>query len=91
MPRKRYYAKVMNGNLDKTPGGLKKKDIKVVYKGGEKRYVSKKKSEQAKKTFANWNKAVSQAKKELGYDKNEFVKIKGDLLDKAREIYYENK
>ena len=40
---KKYYAKVMNGTLDKTPGGLTKKDIKTVIKDGKKHYVSKRK------------------------------------------------
>lgn len=52
-----------------------------------KRSPSKAKKEQAKKNFAGWNKAVAQAKKELGYKKNEFVLIKGDLLTRARQIY----
>ena len=85
--KKRYMSKVMHGNLDHTPGGLTKKNIKTIEKDGKKRYVSKKKSTQAKKNFAGWNKAVAQAKKELGHSKNEFVLIKGKLLERAREIY----
>ena len=85
---KKYYAKVMNGTLDKTPGGLTKKDIKTVIKDGKKHYVSKRKSNQAKQNFALWNKAVSKAKNELGYNKKSFVLVKGELLERAREIYY---
>ena len=87
--KKKYYTKVMNGTLDHTPGGLTKKNIKTVSKNGTKHYVSKKKSKQAKKNFSAWNKAVSKAKKELGYAKNDFVLVKGDLLKRAREIYYD--
>ena len=84
----RYYAKVMHGTLEKTPGGLSKKDIKTTKKDGKKKYVSRKKSNQAKKNFSGWNKAVLKAKSELGYDRHDFVLIKGELLDRAREIYY---
>ena len=87
--KNRYYAKVMNGTLDQTPGGLTKKDIKTVKnKDGTKRYVSKAKSKVSKNNFTEWNKAVRQAKKELGYSRNEFILIKGKLLNRAREIYY---
>ena len=86
--RKRYMAKVMHGTLDHTPSGLTKDDIKVVRKDGKNHYVSKKKSEQAKRTFSKWNKAVAQAKRELGYDKHDFVLLKGELLETARRIYY---
>lgn len=87
--KKRYMAQVMHGTLDKTPGGLTKKDIKTVNKDGKKHYVSKRKSEQAKRNFTGWNRAIAQAKRVLGYDKNEFVLLKGELLRVAREIYYE--
>ena len=89
MPNKRYMAKVMHGNLDHTPGGLTKKDIKTVKsQDGSKHYVSKRKSKLAKNNFSEWNKAVAKAKKELGYDKHDFVLLKGKLLETAREIYY---
>lgn len=89
MPNKRYMAKVMHGNLDHTPGGLTKKDIKTVKSlDGSKHYVSKRKSKLAKNNFSEWNKAVAKAKKELGYDKHDFVLLKGELLEKARSIYY---
>jgi hypothetical protein len=86
--KKRYMAKVMHGNLHHTPGGLTKKDIKTVKVGGTNHYVSKKKSKLAKNNFAEWNKAVAKAKKQLGYDKHDFVLLKGELLETAREIYY---
>jgi len=82
-------AQVKHGTLDHTPGGLTKKDIKTVRKNGQNHYVSRRKSKQAKKNFADWNRAVAQAKRELGYGKHEFVLIKGELLKVAREIYYE--
>ena len=85
--RKRYMAQVMHGTLDHTPGGLTKKDIKTIHKDGKKHYVSKRKSAQAKKNLGEWNKAVAQARMELGYDKNEFVLLKGELLEVTREIY----
>lgn len=85
--RQRYMAQVMHGTLDHTPGGLTKKDIKTIRKDGKKHYVSKRKSTQAKKNFGEWNKAVAQARMKLGYDKNEFVLLKGELLEVAREIY----
>ena len=89
MTKKRYMAKVMHGNLDHTPGGLTKKDIKTVKtQDGSKHYVSKRKSKLAKSNFADWNKAVAKAKKKLGYDKHDFVLLKGELLETAREIYY---
>ena len=86
--KKRYMAKVMHGTLDHTPGGLTKKDIKTVQKDGKKHYISKSKSDQAKKNFSDWNMAVAHAKRQLGYDKHEFVLLKGELLKVAREIYY---
>jgi hypothetical protein len=82
-------AQVMHGNIDHTPGGLTKKNIKTIHKDGKKRYVSKKKSIQAKKNFGGWNKAVAQAKKNLGIPKHEFAKIKGELYKEAAAIYYD--
>ena len=81
-------SQVIHGTMTQTPGGLTKKDIKTIHKDGKKHYVSKRKSEQAKKNFDGWNKAVAQAKRQLGYDKHEFVLLKGELLKVAREIYY---
>ena len=86
--QKRYMAKVMHGNLDHTPGGLTKRDIKTIKINGSNHYVSKKKSKLAKNNFGEWNKAVAKAKKQLGYDKHDFVLLKGELLKTAREIYY---
>lgn len=40
-------VQVMNGTAHHTSGGLTKKDIKVRRKNGEKRYVSRKKSNRA--------------------------------------------
>jgi hypothetical protein len=72
-------ALVFHGNADVTPGGLKKKDLKMVK--GE--IVSKAKSKDEKKN--PWIKAVAKAKKELGI--KGFALIQGKLLDKARAIY----
>jgi len=72
-------AQVFHGNADVTPGGLKKKDLKMVK--GE--IVSKAKSKDEKKN--PWIKAVAKAKKELGI--KGFALIQGKLLDKARSIY----
>jgi hypothetical protein len=72
-------AQVYHGNADVTPGGLKKKDLKIVK--GE--IVSKAKSKDEKKN--PWIKAVAKAKKELGI--KGFALIQGKLLDKARSIY----
>jgi len=72
-------AQVFHGNADVTPGGLKKKDLKMVK--GE--IVSKAKSKDEKKN--PWIKAVAKAKKELGI--KGFALIQGKLLDKARAIY----
>lgn len=85
---KRYMAQVMHGTLDHTPGGLTKKDIKTVHKNGEKHYVSKRKSAQAKQNFSAWNKAVAQAKRNLDIPKHEFTKIKGALYTEAARLYY---
>ena len=89
MPR--YYAKVMHGTIKKSPGGVTKKGIKTVRKNGEKRYVSKKKSTQAKRNFSQWNKAVDKAKKNLGIPKHEFVLLRksSKLYKEAARIYYD--
>jgi hypothetical protein len=88
MHNKRYMAQVIHGNLDHTPGGLTKKDIKTVTKDGKKHYVSKKRSDAAKSNLGGWNKAVAQAKKNLRIPKHEFVLIKGSLYKEAAAIYY---
>ena len=89
MTKKRYMAKVMHGNMDQTPGGLSKKDIKtIILEDGSNHYVSKRKSKLAKNNFSEWNKAVAKAKKKLGYGKHDFVLLKGELLETARDIYY---
>ena len=72
-------AQVYHGNADVTPGGLKKKDLKM--KKGE--IVSKAKSKDEKKN--PWIVAVAKAKKALGI--KGFALVQGKLLDKAREIY----
>ena len=87
--KKRYMAQVMNGNLDHTPGGLTKKNIKTISKNGQKHYVSKRKSIAAKNNLGGWDKAVAQAKRNLGIPKHEFVLIKGALYDEAASIYYD--
>ena len=85
---RRYYTKVMNGTISSTPGGVKKSGIKTVRKNGEKHYVSKKKSTQAKKNFAPCNKAVAAEKKEQGYGKHDFVLLKGSFLKAVQDRYY---
>ena len=87
---KRYMAQVMHGNLDQTPGGLTAKNIKTVKKDGKKHYVSKKRSTQAKKNLGGWLEAVSQAKKNLGIPKNEFVLLRKSsaLYKEAARLYY---
>lgn len=89
--RNRYMAQVMHGTLEKTPGGLTKKDIKTVVKNGVKHYVSKEKSKASKNTLGEWNKAVAQAKRNLGIGKHEFVLLKksGDLYKEAARLYYD--
>ena len=72
-------AQVYHGNADVTPGGLKKKDLKICK--GE--IVSKAKSKGEKKN--PWIVAVAKAKKALGI--KGFALIQGPLLAKAREIY----
>jgi len=72
-------AQVYHGNADVTPGGLKKKDLKMVK--GE--IVSKAKSKDEKSN--PWIKAVAKAKKELGI--TGFALLKGKLLERSREIY----
>jgi hypothetical protein len=72
-------AQVYHGNATETPGGLKKKDLKM--KDGE--IVSKKKAKDAKTN--PWIKAVAKAKKELGI--TGFALVQGELLKKARAIY----
>ena len=87
--KKRYMAQVMHGTIDKTPGGLTKKNIKTINKDGKKHYVSKKRSTQATKNLGGWNQAVAQAKRNLGIPKHEFVLIKGALYKEASSIYYD--
>lgn len=87
--KKRYMAKVMHGTIDHTPGGLTKKNIKTIRKDGQKHYVSKKRSTAAKKNLSGWNKAVAQAKKNLGIPNHEFALVKGDLYKEAAAIYYD--
>lgn len=88
--KQRYMSKVMHGTIEKTPGGLTKKDIKTVIKNGVKHYVSKEKSKVAKNNLGEWNKAVAQAKKNLGIGPNEFVLLKktGALYKEAARLYY---
>ena len=88
--KQRYMAQVMHGTLDHTPGGLTKKDIKIIKRDGKNHYVSKKRSSVAKKNLGGWNKAVSKAKKNLGIPKNTFVLLNknGDLYKEAARLYY---
>lgn len=69
-------------------GGVTKNGIKTIHKNGEKHYVSKKKSTQAKKNFGPWNKAVEAEKKAQGYNKNEFILLKGSFLKAVQDRYY---
>ena len=85
------YRKLMNGTIDKTPGGLTKKDIKKVKtSSGQIKYVHEKRSKNAKKNFKGWHKAVKKAKKNLGIPKNEFVLLKksSELYKEAARLYY---
>ena len=88
-------AQVMNGTVSHTTGRLTKKHIKVVTKKGVRRYVSKAKSELAKKNFGNWHNAVAKAKKKLGIKKGEMVLInkgsEGKRLYKEAKKLYKNK
>lgn len=89
--KQRYMAQVMHGTIEKTPGGLTKKDIKtVVNENGQTRYVSKKKSNASKNNLSEWNNAVAQAKKNLGIEHNTFVLLKksGALYKEAARLYY---
>jgi hypothetical protein len=81
---------VINGTVTKTSGGLCKKDIKTVKRSGNVRYISKRKSQVAKNNFSGWQKAVKQAKKELGIPQDEFVLVKkgSKLYKAAAKIYY---
>lgn len=74
-------AEVLHGTAVKTPGGLKKKDLKKDKKSGE--IVSKVKAKSGKKN--PWISAVAQAKKELGI--KGFALLQGPLLRRAHEIY----
>ena len=87
--KKRYMAQVMHGTIDHTPGGLTKKNIKTIRKDGQKHYVSKRRSAASKRNLSGWNRAVAQAKRNLGIPKNEFVLIKGALYDEAASLYYD--
>ena len=78
--RNRYMSQVMHGTIEKTPGGLTKKDIKTVVINGVNHYVSKAKSNVAKNNLGGWNKAVAKAKKNLGIPNNTFI-----LLNKGKE------
>lgn len=83
-------ARVMHGTIPKTVGGLTKKDIKTIHtKDGTIKYVSKKKSANAKNNFQEWNKAVAQAKKNLNIGKHEFILLKKNskLYKEAKNIY----
>jgi hypothetical protein len=74
------------GTAHHTAGGLVKSDLKK--KDG--RIVSKAKAAAAKHSepLAEWRKAVSKAKRELGIPKHEFVLVKGALHERALEIYH---
>lgn len=87
--KKRYMSQVMHGTIDHTPGGLTKQNIKTIHKDGQKHYVSKKRSIQATKNLGDWNRAVAQAKKNLGIPKHEFALVKGALYKEAASIYYD--
>lgn len=86
MPK--YYAKVVHGTIDKTPGGVTKSGIKTIRKNGVKHYVSKKKSAQASKNFKEWHKSVAAEKKARGIKKGEFVLLKGSFLKGVQDRYY---
>ena len=82
-------SQVYNKNAKHTVGGVTKSGLKK-YKG---RIVSKKKSALAKSNLSEWNKAVARAKRNLGYDKHEFILLnkgaKGKKLYKeAANLYY---
>jgi DVNP family len=75
---------VVNGEISATPGGLAKKDIKVIkVKKSDgtvsMRYVSKENQKKAKNNFGEWNSAVKKARKEL--DLTGFVPVGGSSLD----------
>jgi len=63
----RNKIKIMNGNTTGCCYGYSKSDIKTVRKNGQKKYIWKGKSKNAKKNFSNWNTAVKQAKRNLGF------------------------
>jgi hypothetical protein len=77
---------VVNGTAEKTTGGLTKKDIKVVTKNGQRKYVSKTKHENGKRNL--WIESCNRARKILGLE-HEFVLLKksSELYKVAREYY----
>jgi hypothetical protein len=90
-----YYRNVMNGSLNKTPGGLSKKDIVVITnenkfkKNGSPalRYVSKEKHENGvknKQYIAGWATAVKDARDDLGIQG--FQVIGGKTVE-GKELY----
>jgi hypothetical protein len=91
MPIGTTKRQVMNGTAIYTSGGLTKENIKTIKRDGYKHYVSKKKSELAKRNLGPWNEAVSKAKIDLGIPKNEFVLLRksSQLYKRAAEIYYD--
>lgn len=96
-----YYRNVMNGSLNKTPGGLSKKDIVVITnenkfkKNGSPalRYVSKEKHEHGvknKQYIQGWADAVAQARVNLGL--LGFVLVNGnDPNGHGKKLYAEAK
>lgn len=79
-------AEVFHGTAEMTgPSGLAKRDL--VLKDG--RIASKRAVAAAKcnPALKKWRKAVDQAKKMMGLEKNQMTLIKGKLLEEARKIY----
>jgi hypothetical protein len=77
-------AQVFHGNADRTAGGLTKKDLKLK----EGRVISKKQSAAGKKNpgLKRWRTAVKDAKCQLKLPKKGFALIKGQLLNRSREV-----
>lgn len=77
-------AQVWHGTADRTAGGLTKKDLKLK----EGRIISKKQSTAGKKNpgLKRWRSSVKQAKCQLQLPNKGFALIKGQLLNRSREV-----
>jgi hypothetical protein len=83
-----YRLQVLNGTIEQTAGGLRKKDLKRNKAG---KIVSKRASDIGKKNYAKtigpWNKVIKSARGELGLEGFHPITKRSKLYKKARAKY----